>query len=77
LGSTAPDLTDKGCLTAWDVDAFTVFCDAAANYYETRALIGSSYAVQGSVKNAVLNPLWRVMRDRAETNWPASPPASV
>ncbi len=62
----APDLTDKGCLTPWDADAFTVFCDAAATYYETRALIGSSYAVQGSVKNTVVNPLWRIMRDCAE-----------
>ena len=63
----APDLIDKGCLTRWDADAFTVYVDAAATYYETRAQIGSSYSVQGSVKNAVVNPLWRVMRDCAET----------
>ena len=62
----APDLEDKGCLTPWDADLFSVFCESAATYYETRALIGSSYAVQGSVKNAVVNPLWRVLKDCAE-----------
>jgi P27 family predicted phage terminase small subunit len=63
----APDLIDKHVLTAWDVDMFTVFCDAAATYYECRARMGDSYAVAGSVKNIVVNPYWRIMRDCAET----------
>ena len=62
----APDLEDKGCLTPWDADLFSLFCDVAATYYETRALIGSSYAVKGSV-STVVSPLWRIMRDCAET----------
>jgi P27 family predicted phage terminase small subunit len=62
----APDLIDKQCLTPWDADLFSVFCDAAAIYYETRALLGSSYAVKGSV-SVVVNPLWRIMRDCSET----------
>ena len=63
----APDLIDKRCLTAWDVDLFAVFCDAAATYYECRALLGTSYAVKGSVKNTVVNPYLRIMRDCIET----------
>jgi P27 family predicted phage terminase small subunit len=63
----APDLIDKGVLTAWDVDAFTVYCDAAALYYECRALMGTAYSVQGSVKNFVVNPHYRIMRDCSET----------
>ena len=62
----APNLIDKGCLTAWDADVFTVFCDVAATYYETRAQLGTSYTVKGSV-SVVVNPLWRIMRDCAET----------
>jgi P27 family predicted phage terminase small subunit len=63
----APDLIKQGCLTAWDVDLFSVFCDAAALYYECRALMGTDYSVTGSVKNAVVNPHYRIMRDCAET----------
>jgi P27 family predicted phage terminase small subunit len=61
----APDLIDKHVLTAWDVDMFTVFCDAAATYYECRARMADSYAVKGSA-STVANPLWRVARDAAE-----------
>jgi phage terminase small subunit len=46
----APDLIAKHCLSPWDVDLFTVFCDAASLYYECRALMGSDYSVTGSVK---------------------------
>jgi P27 family predicted phage terminase small subunit len=64
----APDLIDKGVLTSWDVDLFAVYCDAAAAYYECSAAMGSSYAVKGSVRDTtVKNPLWRVMRDCADT----------
>jgi P27 family predicted phage terminase small subunit len=62
----APDLIDKGCLSAWDVDMFTVFCDAAAMYYELRSQV-ASYTVAGSVNNTVVNPLLRIMRDCIET----------
>ena len=64
----APDMIDKGVLTAWDVDMFAVYCDASATYYECSAAMGSSYAVKGSVGDTtVKNPLWRVMRDCADT----------
>jgi P27 family predicted phage terminase small subunit len=64
----APDLIDKGCLTSWDVDQFVIFCDAAATYYNCRAALGSDYTVKGSVKDTtVKSPLWRIMRDCADT----------
>jgi len=62
----APDLIDKGCLSAWDVDLFTVFCDAADRYYELRSQL-QSYVVPGSVNNSVVNPLLRIMKDAFET----------
>lgn len=64
----APDLIDKRVLTSWDVDLFAVYCDAAAAYYECAAAMGSSNAVKGSVRDTTVNnPLWRVMRDCADT----------
>lgn len=64
----APDLIDKGVLSAWDVDIFAVFCDVAALYHECRALMGSGYVSMGSVKDTwVRSPYWRVMRDCIET----------
>jgi P27 family predicted phage terminase small subunit len=64
----APDLIDKSCLTAWDADLFAVFCDAAATFYECRSAIGSDYTAAGSVGGTtVKSPLWRIMRDCAET----------
>lgn len=60
----APDLSDKGVLTAWDCDAFLIYCDAAATYYECRAAIGNGYTVKGSVKDTqVKSPLWRIILD--------------
>jgi P27 family predicted phage terminase small subunit len=64
----APDLIDKRVLTAWDVDMFTVFCDAAATYQECRSLLGSEYVAPGSIKGTfVKSAYWRVMRDCVET----------
>lgn len=64
----APDLIEKGVLSAWDLDLFVVYCDATAAYYQCAAAMGSSYAVNGSVRDTtVKNPLWRVMCDCADT----------
>jgi len=38
----APDLIDKRVLTAWDVEVFVLFCDAAAIYSECRELMGNA-----------------------------------
>jgi phage terminase small subunit len=37
----APDLIDKGCLTSWDTDLFTVFCESAATYHDCRERMGT------------------------------------
>jgi phage terminase small subunit len=59
---------EKRVLTAWDVDMFTVFCDAVAIYNECRALMGTAYVVQGSVKDTLVkSAYWRVMRDCVAT----------
>jgi P27 family predicted phage terminase small subunit len=60
----APDLIDRGVLSAWDCDAFSIYCDAAATYYECRAAIGNAYTQKGSVKDTeVKSPLWRIILD--------------
>jgi P27 family predicted phage terminase small subunit len=63
----APDLEAKGCLSTWDLDMFAVYCNAAATYYEVSERIGSEYVSEGSAKNTVVSPLWRVLKDAAET----------
>ena len=63
----APDLIDKGCLSSWDTDLFTVCCESAATWQECRERMGGDYVSAGSVKNAVPSPYWRVMRDCVET----------
>jgi P27 family predicted phage terminase small subunit len=59
----APDLIDKGCLTSWDVDLFSAYCEAVATYHECRDKMGTDYVVQGSTRNSVPSPYWRVMQD--------------
>jgi P27 family predicted phage terminase small subunit len=64
----APDLVAKRVLTAWDVDLFTVFCDAVAAYSECRELMGTAYVVEGSVKGTLVKSAYfRIMRDCVET----------
>lgn len=63
----APDLIDKGVLSAWDTDMFCVFCKAAATFYEVSEQIGSEYTTAGSTKNTVKNPLWQIMKEASET----------
>jgi phage terminase small subunit len=42
---------------------FSGYCEAVATYYECREKMGTDYIVQGSVKNSVPSPYWRVMKD--------------
>lgn len=63
----APDLQDKGCLTPWDVDAFTVFCEAVATYHDCRKLMGKKYTDRGAAGGVIKSPYWQIMRDCAET----------
>jgi P27 family predicted phage terminase small subunit len=63
----APDLEDKGCLTRWDIDLFSAFCESAATYRRCMDEIGNDLTVPGSVKNEVVNPLWRIAKDCLDT----------
>lgn len=63
----APDLFDKGCLSSWDTDLFTVFCESAATYHECRERMGTDYISDGSTQNTVPSAYWKVMRDCIET----------
>ena len=64
----APDLIVKHILTAWDLDMFTVFCDAVATYQECGRLMGHDYLVEGSVKGTLVkSPYLRIMRDCSDT----------
>jgi P27 family predicted phage terminase small subunit len=62
----APDLEDKGVLTAWDTPMFSVFCEAAATWRHCMDKLGTNLTVPGSLKNEVVNPLWRVAKDAAD-----------
>jgi P27 family predicted phage terminase small subunit len=61
----APDLVDKGMLTAWDVDLFGAYCDTVATYEDVRRQLRAvGVTAKGSVPGtAVKHPLWRVQAD--------------
>lgn len=63
----APDLIDKKMLTTWDVDAFTVFCEAVATYHHNRELMGEEYTARGAAGGVIKSPHWQIMRDCADT----------
>lgn len=65
----APDLEDKGVLTAWDVDAFAVVCEAIALRTECIKKIhdpddpDSGLTARGAAGGIIPNPLFKVVRD--------------
>jgi P27 family predicted phage terminase small subunit len=64
----APGLISVGVLTAWDVDAFVVVCEALARYKQATKLVnGSALLVQGP-NGFVKNPALIVQRE-AETTF--------
>lgn len=63
----APDLKRKKILTAWDVDAFAVFCDAVVQHREaTKFVTNAGVMVRGRKEAAVKNPALQVVRDSAQ-----------
>ena len=67
LQRLAPDLADKGVLTSWDIVMFSAFCESAATYRHCMDQLGASdLTVPGSLKNQVVNPLWRIAKDAAD-----------
>lgn len=59
----APDMIDKKMLTTWDVDAFTVFCEAVATYHDCRQMMGKEYTAAGAAGGVIKSPYWQIMRD--------------
>jgi P27 family predicted phage terminase small subunit len=63
----APDLIDKKILTAWDVPAFAMLCEAAATYEAARDLVALGVLIRGRHGDElVVNKAWRVYRDAAQ-----------
>jgi P27 family predicted phage terminase small subunit len=63
----APDLEDKGVLKSWDIELFSAFCESAALYRHCLDQLGTAdLTVPGSLKNQVVNPLWRIAKDAAD-----------
>lgn len=63
----AADLIDKGCLTAWDVDTFAIFCKAVAVYRDCARRMGDVYTAQGAAGGVIKSPYHQIMRDCDQT----------
>lgn len=63
----ADDLIDKGCLTAWDVDTFAIFCKAVATYRDCARKLGDQYTAQGAAGGVIKSPYHQIMRDCDQT----------
>lgn len=64
----APDLEARGVLTAWDVHAFAVLCDAIVQYRQASALVEQSgVLIRGRRDAVVKNPAMQLVRDCAQT----------
>jgi P27 family predicted phage terminase small subunit len=63
----APGLFERGVLTAWDVDAFLVVCEALARYKAATQLVnGSALLVQGG-SGLMKNPALQVQAEAERT----------
>lgn len=63
----APDLIAKRVLTAWDVDQFATFCEAASTYKEAREhLTAEGLTARGAAGGVIKSPYWQIMRDAAD-----------
>ncbi|ACU37172.1 phage terminase small subunit P27 family [Actinosynnema mirum] len=59
----APGLEQRGVLTAWDLDAFLILCEALARYRSATALVnGSALLVQGG-SGLMRNPALQVQAE--------------
>jgi P27 family predicted phage terminase small subunit len=62
-----PDLIKRGVLTAWDIDAFLVVCEALARYKAATQLVnGSALLVQGG-SGLMKNPALQVQAEAERT----------
>ncbi|KOX21247.1 terminase [Saccharothrix sp. NRRL B-16348] len=66
-GRLAPSLEQRRVLTAWDVDAFLVLCEALNRYRNATALVnGSALLVQGG-SGLMKNPALQVQAEAERT----------
>jgi len=64
----APPLIERKVLTAWDVDAFAILCDAIVQYREASEFVAkSNVLIRGRKDALVKNPAMQVCRDTAQT----------
>lgn len=63
----APLLSDKGCLTQWDVDTFAVFCKAVAVYRACAEKLGTEFTAKGAAGGVIKSPYHQIMRDCDQT----------
>lgn len=61
----APELHAAGRLTAFDVDAFAVYCGLVASHERAGALLDRTLLVKGRRDEAVTSPAWKIYRDTA------------
>lgn len=63
----APDLIAKKVLTAWDVDQFATFCEAASTYKEAREHLSvEGLTARGAAGGVIKSPYWQIIRDAAD-----------
>ncbi|MFF4548601.1 phage terminase small subunit P27 family [Streptomyces sp. NPDC001406] len=62
----APDLIRKRVLTAWDVEAFAVFCDAVVGHRRAALEVARSGLTVAGARGVVKNPALTALKDYAE-----------
>ncbi|WP_440901640.1 phage terminase small subunit P27 family [Actinosynnema sp.] len=59
----APGLEQRGVLTAWDLDAFLILCEALSRYRQATTLITSSHLLVQGAGGLVKNPALQIQAE--------------
>lgn len=62
----APDLTSRGVLTAWDVEAFAVYCDAVVKFRQASLEVTRTGMTIAGARGSVKNPAVTAAKDYAD-----------
>lgn len=62
----APDLTSRGVLTAWDVEAFAVYCDAVVHFRQASLEVTRTGMTIEGARGSVKNPAVTAAKDYAD-----------
>jgi P27 family predicted phage terminase small subunit len=62
----APDLEKRGVLTAWDVEAFAVYCDAVVHFRQASLEVARDGMTVQGVRGVVKNPAVTAAKDYAD-----------